>query len=294
MGSRLSSARSCICQWSPWQLRPSGWVQVHCWQSRSACWLVPVHPQDGYLLGVEWEGRHYYAQPRKSLAPLRMLCKGVSRVPADSRAVCAELGCLLLPNNLRAPHLPQHRARYSGRRHAPPGGQVVLLRLPIPPVPEAAGHGLEPAGSNWSCPRRHGPTISPSLRGSWPRQYETSSGGARIQWLCDNKAAVHAVSRRSCRYQAMMHLTVASFLGRMVWFRGRTRTPVLQGELDRCLSFSALCFGSGAPLFPPCSKPSRRRALRQQHPDVAAVRHAQFIVDTLNRGSCRPCHADVC
>jgi hypothetical protein len=26
---------------------------------RSAYRLVPVHPQDRYLLGVEWEGRHY-------------------------------------------------------------------------------------------------------------------------------------------------------------------------------------------------------------------------------------------
>ena len=30
--------------------------------------------------------------------------------------------------------------------------------------------------------------------------------GSSVQWLCDNQAAVHAVSRRSCRDQDMMHL----------------------------------------------------------------------------------------
>ena len=30
--------------------------------------------------------------------------------------------------------------------------------------------------------------------------------GSRVQWLCDNQPAVHAVCKRSCRDQSMMHL----------------------------------------------------------------------------------------
>ena len=55
--------------------------------------------------------------------------------------------------------------------------------------------------------------------------------GARVQWCCDNQAAVRAVSSRSCRDQPMMHLIRCLFFIE-AWHQFETVASYLPGHLN--------------------------------------------------------------
>ena len=54
-------------------------------------------------------------------------------------------------------------------------------------------------------------------------------GSSTVRWLCDNQAAVHAVSRRSCRDQDMMHLIRCLFFLE-AWFGFEVEAVHLPGR----------------------------------------------------------------
>ena len=72
----------------------------------------------------------------------------------------------------------------------------------------------------------------------WGRRWR----GSRVQWLCNNQAAVHAVRGRSCRDQAMMHLIHCLFFLE-AWFEFElvaAHTPGRENRLADDLSRNRL------------------------------------------------------
>jgi len=59
---------------------------------------------------------------------------------------------------------------------------------------------------------------------TWGSQWR----GTRVRWFCDNQAAVHAVNKRSCRDQSMMHLVRCLFFLE-AWFQFELTAAYIPG-----------------------------------------------------------------
>ena len=88
---------------------------------------------------------------------------------------------------------------------------------PTPPARGGAGPGRDQAGSSSSGPRQR--RIACAV---WGKLW-------RVEWRCDNQAAVHAVTSRSCRDQTMMHLVRCIFFLE-AWCGFKVTATYLPGE----------------------------------------------------------------